>query len=161
MTFSCRDLVQELQSQSCHLNTKFNAWFRHIQKNGDSDETFLCRGCYDSRSTRWLLNIKPTGDVKMTFFKMAAATALLALMPMTALAAEMPSAEQCSGWFMKADTNNDGALGQQEDASKFAGMISKSSVADKNNSTSADALILQKDVFMKYCGEGTFGMPSN
>jgi hypothetical protein len=96
----------------------------------------------------------------MTFFKMAAATALLALMPMTAMAAEMPSADQCSAWFMKADSNKDGALGQQEDASKYAGMISKSSVADQNNSTSADALILQKDVFMKYCGEGTFGMPS-
>lgn len=96
----------------------------------------------------------------MTFLKMAAATAFLTLLPISAMAAEMPSADQCSAWFTKADTNNDGALGQQEEASKYAGMISGSSVAQKNSSTSADALILQKDVFMKYCGEGTFGMPS-
>jgi hypothetical protein len=96
----------------------------------------------------------------MTFFKMAAATALLALMPMTAMAAEMPSAGDCDAWFVKADTNNDGALGQQENASKYAGMISGSSVAQKNSSTAADALILTKDIFMKYCGEGTFGMPT-
>ena len=97
----------------------------------------------------------------MTFFKMAATAAVLTLVPMTAMAAEMPSAEQCSGMFTKADSNNDGALGQQEDASKYAGMISGSSVADKNSSTAADALILTKEVFMKYCGEGKFGMPSN
>jgi hypothetical protein len=97
----------------------------------------------------------------MTFFKMATAAALLTFLPMTAMAAETPSAEQCSDWFVKVDSNKDGALGQQEDASKYAGMISKSSVADKNSSTAADALIIQKDVFMKYCGEGSFGMPMN
>ncbi len=96
----------------------------------------------------------------MTFFKMAAAAALLTVMPISAMAAEMPTAEQCDGWFTKADTNNDGALGQQEDASKFAGMISKSSVADKNSSTAADALILKKEIFLAECAKGTFGMPS-
>jgi hypothetical protein len=96
----------------------------------------------------------------MTFFKMAAAAAVLTLVPMTAMAAEMPTAEQCSAWFEKVDTNKDGALGQQEEASKYAGMISKSSVADNNSGTAADALILQKDIFMSECGKGTFGMPS-
>jgi hypothetical protein len=102
------------------------------------------------------------GDTEMTFFKMAAAAAaLLTLLPVSIMAAETPTSEQCSAWFVKADNNNDGALGQQEDASKYAGMISKSSVADKNSSTAANALIIQKDVFMKYCGEGSFGMPMN
>jgi hypothetical protein len=96
----------------------------------------------------------------MTFFKMAAATALLALMPMTAMAAEMPSSGDCDAWFVNADTNKDGALGQQEDASKYAGMISGSSVADKNSSTAADALILTKEIFMAQCEKGTFGMPT-
>lgn len=95
----------------------------------------------------------------MTFFKMAAAAALLTLLPVTAMAAEMPSAEQCDAWFTKVDSNKDGALGQQEEAAKYAGMISSSSVAQKNNSTSADALILQKDIFMTECAKGTFGMP--
>jgi hypothetical protein len=124
-------------------------------------ETFFGLEHYDPRSPCLLLNAKPTGDDQMTFFKMAAAAAVLTLMPMTAMAAEMPSADQCSAWFVKADTNKDGALGQQEDAAKYAGMISKSSIADQNNSTSAEALIIQKDVFMKYCGEGSFGMPMN
>jgi hypothetical protein len=97
----------------------------------------------------------------MTRFKIAAAAALLAIVPTTAMAqAEKPSAEQCDAWFVKADSNKDGALGQQEEASKYAGMISKSSDADSNSSTSADALILQKDIFLAECAKGTFGMPS-
>jgi hypothetical protein len=100
-------------------------------------------------------------DTAMTFLKTAAAAALLTFLPVKAMAAETPTTEQCSTWFERVDSNKDGALGQQEDASKYAGMVSKSSVADKNSSTSADALIIQKDVFMKYCGEGTFGMPMN
>jgi hypothetical protein len=97
----------------------------------------------------------------MTFFKMAAAAALLALIPTTAMAqAAAPTAAECDAWFVKIDNNKDGALGQQEEASKYAGMISKSSVADSNSSTSADALILQKDIFMSECAKGTFGMPS-
>jgi hypothetical protein len=111
-------------------------------------------------STCFALNFQP-GDTEMTFFKMAAAAALLTFLPVSVMAAETPTSEQCSAWFVKADSNNDGALGQQEDASKYAGMISKSSVADKNSSTAADALIIQKDVFMKYCGEGSFGMLMN
>jgi hypothetical protein len=102
-----------------------------------------------------------SGDTAMTFLKMAAAAAVLTLLPTTIMAAETPTAEQCSTWFTKIDSNNDGALGQQENASKYAGMVSKSSVADNNSGTAADALIIQKDVFMKYCGEGTFGMPMN
>ena len=96
----------------------------------------------------------------MTFFKMAVAAGLLTLVPTTAMAAETPTADQCSAWFEKVDSNKDGALGQQEEASKYVGMINKSSVADNNSGTAANTIILQKDVFIKHCGEGTFGMPS-
>ncbi len=96
----------------------------------------------------------------MTFLKMAAAAACLTLLPVSAMAAEMPSAEQCDGWFVKADSNKDGALGQQEEAAKYAGMISKSSIADSNNSAAADATILTKVTFLEECAKGTFGMPS-
>jgi hypothetical protein len=130
------------------------------KNNREPYETFLPTVRSEPGSISWLLNIHQTGDDQMTFFKLAAAAGLLTVLPMSAMAAEMPSADQCSAWFTKADTNGDGSLGQQEDAAKYAGMISKSSVADQNNSTAADALILKKEAFMKYCGEGTFGMPT-
>jgi hypothetical protein len=150
-----------VHAQSCDLNPHFRAWFRRARKKTNAVmKPFSVPVVVVSRSTHSFSKQNQLETLKMTFFKMAAATAVLALMPMTAMAAEMPTAEQCDAWFVKVDSNKDGALGQQEDASKYAGMISGSSVADKNSSTSADALILTKEIFMTECGKGTFGMPS-
>ena len=93
----------------------------------------------------------------MTFLKMAAAAALLALIPATAMAqAAAPTAAECDAWFVKADTNKDGSLGQQEDVKKYDDMITKSSSNTNDSST-----IMQKDAFLEACAKGTFGMPMN
>jgi hypothetical protein len=141
------------------FNTHFQPWFpKPAKKIHRAMKPFFSLVVLLSKFTL-TSHIQPTGDYKMTFFKMAAAAALLTLVPMSAMAAEMPTAEQCDAWFTKADSNKDGALGQQEEASKYAGMISKSSVADNNSGTAADALILQKDIFLAECAKGTFGVP--
>jgi hypothetical protein len=84
----------------------------------------------------------------MTFSKMAAAAALLTLMPLPAMAA-MNTAEQCTAMFEKADTNKDGEIGQQEEASKYAAMVTGNT--EDNSSTGATALIIKKDRFMEFC----------
>jgi hypothetical protein len=96
----------------------------------------------------------------MTFSKMAAAAALLALVPATAMAQAAPTADQCTAWFDKADTNKDGTLGQQEEVTKYADMISKGSQSSDNSSASATAALMPKEIFLQECGKGTFGMPS-
>ena len=94
----------------------------------------------------------------MTFFKMAAAAVLLTLSPMAAMAAEMPSAEQCDAWFTKVDSNKDGSLGDQEDAVKYADLISKGS---EGTATGTPNVIMKKEDFLVACVKGTFGMPTN
>jgi predicted lipoprotein with Yx(FWY)xxD motif len=97
----------------------------------------------------------------MTFLKMAAAAALLALVPTTVLAqAAAPTAAECDAWFVKVDTNKDGSLGQQEEVTKYTDMISKSSASSDNSSANATATIMQKDAFLAECAKGTFGMPT-
>jgi hypothetical protein len=95
----------------------------------------------------------------MTFFKMAAAAALLTVMPLSAMAAEMPTAEQCEAWFVKADTNKDGALGDQEESAKYADMISKGS--ESSSMAGSANVTLKKEDFVMGCGKGYFGMPAN
>lgn len=95
----------------------------------------------------------------MTFFKMAAAAALLTLVPITAMAAEMPSTEQCDAWFVKADANKDGALGNSEGSLKYSDMVTKGSTG--SSSDSQQEVILAKDMFLTECAKGTFGMPMN
>jgi hypothetical protein len=98
----------------------------------------------------------------MTFIKMAAAAALLTLIPTAAMAqTAAPTAADCDAWFMKVDTNKDGSLGQQEEATKFIGMKSQSSVDDQNNGATANALTLTKEDFLTECAKGTYGMPMN
>ena len=94
----------------------------------------------------------------MTFFKMAAAAALLSLSPMAAMAADTPSAEQCDAWFVKVDNNKDGTLGEQEESPKYADMITKGSVSE---SDSMPQVTVTKDRFIKACLNGSFGMPAN
>jgi hypothetical protein len=96
----------------------------------------------------------------MTSLKMAAAAALLTFIPINAMAAEMPSGEQCDAWFMKVDTNGDGTLGQQEEVTKYADMITKASASSDNSSGNAMATLIKKEDWVKYCAKGTFGMPS-
>jgi hypothetical protein len=48
--------------------------------------------------------IQQTGVIKMTFLKMAGATALLTLLPVTTMAQTAPSAGECDAWFAKAAT---------------------------------------------------------
>lgn len=61
----------------------------------------------------------------MTFLKMAAATALFAALPLSAMAQSAPTAAECEAWFAKADTNKDGSLGGSgEEASKYADLMS-------------------------------------
>jgi hypothetical protein len=96
----------------------------------------------------------------MTFFKMAAAAALLTLSPMVtlpAMAADMPTAEQCDAWFAKIDTNNDGTLGDQEDAAKYADKIDSGS---QSSSDTMPSVTLVKADFLAACVKGTFGMPT-
>jgi hypothetical protein len=98
----------------------------------------------------------------MTFIKMAAAAALLTLIPTAAMAqTAAPTAADCDAWFMKVDTNKDGSLGQQEEATKFIGMKSQSSVESQNNGATANALTLTKEDFLAECAKGTYGMPTN
>lgn len=107
----------------------------------------------------------------MTFFKMAAATALLTLVPMTAMAAEMPSAEQCSAWFAKADKNSDGSLGGSgEEAAKYGDLRSGGSSQAQSTDGGASGggsgnnnldFIMTKEVFLETCRKGSFGMPTN
>lgn len=97
----------------------------------------------------------------MTFSKMAAFAAFLVVLPVSAVAQQMPTAEQCTAWFDKADANKDGSLGQQEEAAKYVGMISGNTESDNNSSTAAEATIVSKDDFLAACGKGTFGMPTN
>ncbi len=94
----------------------------------------------------------------MTFLKMAAAAVLLTVSPMAAMAAEMPSAGQCEDWFAKVDSNNDGALGVQENAAEYSDLITKGSDASE---ASSQAIIITKATFLEACGKGTFGMPKN
>ena len=93
----------------------------------------------------------------MTFFKMAAAAALLSLSPMAAMAAEMPSAEQCEAWFVKVDTNKDATLSDLEDAAKYSDLITSGSQA---SSDTMPSVTLKKDDFLAACVKGTFGMPT-
>ncbi len=94
----------------------------------------------------------------MTFLKMAMAAVLLTLSPMAAMAAEIPSADQCEAWFVKVDNNKDGTLGEQEESPKYADMITKGSVSE---SDSMPQVTVTKARFIKACLDGSFGMPSN
>jgi hypothetical protein len=98
----------------------------------------------------------------MTFIKMAAASALLTLIPTAAMAqTAAPTAADCDAWFMKVDTNKDGSLGQQEEATKFIGMKNPSAVDNQNNDTTAIVSTLTKEDFLAECAKGTYGMPTN
>ena len=92
----------------------------------------------------------------MTKLSLAALAAFMIMTPVAAMAADMPSAEQCSAWLVKADTNKDGALGKSEDSLKYGEMISKSSTG----SSMGDDGVLKGDMFLAECAKGTFGMPS-
>lgn len=91
----------------------------------------------------------------MKIAMIAASAAMFALLPAAnSLAAEMPTADQCTAWFTKADTNGDGSLGKGENA-KYIEMMTKTST------TTMDAdEALAKDAWLAECAKGTFGMPS-
>lgn len=86
---------------------------------------------------------------------LAAMMAASMLVPSMAFAQAAPTAEQCNAWLEKADTNKDGSIGNNEDAKKYAEMITKAGVTGMGE----DAVV-PKDMFLEQCAKGTFGMPT-
>ncbi len=69
-------------------------------------------------------------------------------------AADAPTAEQCSAWFTKADTNADGSLGKGENAMIVEAMNKAGGTTMKEDD------IITKEAFLADCGKGTLGMPA-
>ena len=91
----------------------------------------------------------------MNKFALVAAVAVFALSPLAAIAADKPSAEQCDAWLAKADTNNDGTIGNNEDAKKYVEMITKGGMTGMGEDET-----VPKAMFIEQCLKGSFGMPT-
>jgi hypothetical protein len=91
----------------------------------------------------------------MTRTSIAAIVGVLSMLSVApAFAVDSPTADQCTAWFAKSDTNSDGALGKGENVAVIEAMNKTSTTVMEEDA------IIKKEAFLDACGKGTLGMPA-